>query len=131
MNDDEELTRLARERSRAVLAELEKEENEMKLKGLVEMFGDQPGIVVESEASARRRRTDRAIGWRWLGVGIILFWAAVFGGVLYSCEARAEGTQVYLEGEDDLGNGFKLCHYSEGVTITLRDSQLCPLSIRI
>jgi hypothetical protein len=70
---------------------------------------------------------------RALLIGLILFWVAVIGGIglLYSCQAKAEGFQVYLEGEDDLGNGFKLCHYTEGVTITVRDSQLCPLSIKV
>lgn len=37
--------------------------------------------------------------------------------------------QVYLERERDLGNGYKLCIYSEGVTITVRSHDLCPLSI--
>jgi hypothetical protein len=70
---------------------------------------------------------------RWLAWGLLVFWALVIGGVglLYSCQVKADGFQVYLEGEDDLGNGFKLCHYTEGVTITVRDSQLCPLSIKV
>jgi len=69
---------------------------------------------------------------RWLAWSIIVFWALVIGGIglLYSCRADAR-TQVYLESEQDLGNGYKLCVYSEGVTITRRDSQLCPLSIEV
>jgi hypothetical protein len=43
----------------------------------------------------------------------------------------ASGRQVFLEDEQDLGNGYKLCIYSEGVTITRRDYQLCPLSIEV
>lgn len=69
---------------------------------------------------------------RPLVLGLIAFWAAVILGIglLYSCSAKAD-MQVYLEGEDDLGNGFKLCHYSEGVTITVAATKLCPLSISI
>jgi hypothetical protein len=51
--------------------------------------------------------------------------------LFYWTVASAQGIQVYLEDEEDLGNGMKLCIYTEGVTITVRDSQLCPLSIRI
>ena len=61
---------------------------------------------------------------------LILFWVAV-AGLIYSCVADAAGRQVYLEDEQDLGNGYKLCIYSEGVTITRRDYQLCPLSIEV
>jgi hypothetical protein len=45
--------------------------------------------------------------------------------------AEARGFQVYLDGEEDLGNGYKLCHYSEGVTITVESHRLCPLSINV
>jgi len=33
-----------------------------------------------------------------------------------------------LEGERDLGNGFKLCMYDDGSAFTVKDWQLCPLS---
>jgi hypothetical protein len=104
----------------------------MKLKGLVEMFkGGPDGVVVESEAEAeeRRRCAGRENGCRWLAFAIIAFWIGV-AALIYSCNAHA-GTQVYLEDERDLGNGYKLCIYSEGVTITRRDYQLCPISIEV
>lgn len=70
--------------------------------------------------------------FRQLVLGLIIFWAIIIGGILllYSCQSEAAGFQVYLEGEDDLGNGFKLCHYTEGYTITIQSHKLCPLSIR-
>lgn len=102
----------------------------MKLKGMVEMFkGGPDGIVVESEAEERRRRADRATGCRWLALAIIAFWIGV-AALIYSCNAHA-GVLVFLEDEQDLGNGYKLCIYSEGVIITRRDYQLCPLSIEV
>jgi len=69
-------------------------------------------------------------GCRWIVLGMLAFWAAVILGValLWSCRAEA-GMVVYLEGQDDLGNGFKLCHYTEGYTITIQSHKLCPLSI--
>ena len=39
------------------------------------------------------------------------------------------GMTLFLEGEDDLGNGFKLCHYTQGYTITIASHRLCPLSV--
>jgi len=67
---------------------------------------------------------------RALLIGLILFWVAVILGIalLYSCRADA-GMLLFLEGEDDLGNGYKLCHYTEGYTITIQSHKLCPLSI--
>lgn len=69
-------------------------------------------------------------GCRWFVLGLLAFWFAV-ALMVYSCVADAAGRQVYLEDEQDLGNGYKLCIYSEGVTITRRDYQLCPLSIEV
>lgn len=51
--------------------------------------------------------------------------------LFYWYEASASGRQVYLEDERDLGNGMKLCIYSEGVTITVASHRLCPLSVEI
>jgi hypothetical protein len=51
--------------------------------------------------------------------------------IMWWREASAYGRQVYLEDERDLGNGMKLCIYSEGVTITVASHRLCPLSIEI
>lgn len=64
--------------------------------------------------------------------GMIVFWLAVIGGIalLYSCQAEAR-TQVYLEDEEDLGNGYKLCIYSEGVVITVPSYRLCPISTTV
>jgi hypothetical protein len=56
---------------------------------------------------------------------MILFW------VLWLNEASAQGRMVFLEGERDLGNGFKHCIYSEGVVITIPSWKLCPVSIEI
>jgi len=69
---------------------------------------------------------------RWLAWGLIVFWALVIGGImlLYSCQAEA-GIRYFLEDERDLGNGYKLCIYGEGVTITRPSHQLCPLSIEV
>jgi hypothetical protein len=58
---------------------------------------------------------------------LVLIWTALIAGVLPYCAHAA--TQVYLEDEQDLGNGYKLCIYSEGVTITVQSYRLCPLSI--
>lgn len=144
MNDDEELNRLARERSRVVLAELEQEEamgksiprpphyHDMGESPPPETKPDIPGIIV----SPPLQRSEDPPGYvpmqgcRWLAWGIVAFWVAVILGIglLYSCRADA-GMVVYLEGEDDLGNGFKLCHYTEGYTITIQSHKLCPLSI--
>lgn len=51
--------------------------------------------------------------------------------LFYWTVGSAAGRQVYLESERDLGNGMKLCIYSEGVTITVASHRLCPLSIEI
>ena len=51
--------------------------------------------------------------------------------LLYWTVGSAAGRQVYLEDEQDLGNGFKLCIYSEGVTITVASHRLCPLNVEI
>jgi hypothetical protein len=141
---DEELDRLTRERQRIVLNELEQEEEMGKSIPRPPHYRDMgespppetkpgiPGIIVSPQ-------DDDSPGYvpppsfRPLACGVIVFWAAVILGIglLYSCSAKADGMQVYLEGEDDLGNGFKLCHYSEGVTITVAATKLCPLSIAI
>jgi hypothetical protein len=62
---------------------------------------------------------------------LALVWATIIAAVLLALPycAQARGLQVYLEAEEDLGNGYKLCHYSEGVTITVESHRLCPLSI--
>lgn len=124
MTDDEELDRLARDRHRATYLELEQEK---KMGKFIAKPGehDEPDVIPGSEPSPN--------GCRMLAWGMIAFWALVIGGIalLYSCRADAAGRQVYLEGEDDLGNGYKLCHYSEGVTITIQSHKLCPLSINV
>ena len=136
MNDDEELNRLARERPRVMLAELEQEE------AVSKSIPRPPNYRDMRESPPPETKLDIALGTtlqppgyeppppRWLAWGLIVFWALVIGGIalLYSCRADA-GMTVYLEGEDDLGNGFKLCHYTEGYTITIQSHKLCPLSI--
>ena len=97
----------------------------MKLRGLVEMFVSKDHGEPPYEGP-RDLRGCRIVAW-----SMILFWLAVIAGVMYSCRADAAGYQVYLEDERDLGNGFKLCVYSEGVTITRPSHQLCPLSIEV
>jgi hypothetical protein len=74
---------------------------------------------------------DRYSGLRLIAVLAIAFWAAIVTLFLFTCEAKAAGFQVYLDGEEDLGNGYKLCHYTEGVTITVESHRLCPLSINV
>jgi hypothetical protein len=56
---------------------------------------------------------------------------ALFAVLFVIATASAAGRQVYLEGEDDLGNGYKHCIYSEGVVITIPSHRLCPLSIEV
>lgn len=70
---------------------------------------------------------------RLLLLGVTLFYTLVFAGIalLWSCQADAYGRLVFLEDERDLGNGFKLCIYSEGVTITRPSYSLCPISIEV
>jgi hypothetical protein len=109
----------------------------MKLKGLVEMFKSREidGIIVmdEDEADQRRRwRDGRPTGCSYVAVSCVVIWTLFIGLIFHSCTARADsGVQVYLEDEQDLGNGWKLCIYSEGVTITKPDYELCPISIRL
>jgi len=81
-----------------------------------------PGSIIPEQESLR--------GCRYLAAGVAVFWALVILGIalLYSCRADA-GMLLFLEGEDDLGNGYKLCHYTEGYTITIQSHKLCPLSI--
>jgi hypothetical protein len=69
---------------------------------------------------------------RCLALSMLAFWVCVIFGALalYSCNAQAR-TQVYLEQERDLGNGYKLCIYNEGVTITVPAYRLCPISINV
>jgi hypothetical protein len=127
MNDDEQLAQLARDRHRATYLELEREKNEMGRQAPrpPHYRQDIPGIIIVDDE-------DKPLeGCRYLAWGIAAFWIAVILGValLYSCRADAAGFQVYLEGEDDLGNGFKLCHYTEGYTITIQSHKLCPLSV--
>jgi hypothetical protein len=70
------------------------------------------------------------IGCRWIAAGMLAFWLAV-AALVYACNASAAGRRVYLEDERDLENGFKLCIYSEGITITRPSYQLCPISIEV
>jgi hypothetical protein len=81
----------------------------------------------DAKAEERDPLSTRCLAW-----GMIAFWACVLGGIalLYACNAHA-ATQVYLEDEQDLSNGYKLCIYSEGVTITVASHRLCPLSITV
>lgn len=60
-----------------------------------------------------------AIGW---ALGLLL---------AVSCAPSDARTQVYLESETDLGNGYKNCNYSEGVVRTIPAHQLCPLTIEV
>jgi hypothetical protein len=76
-----------------------------------------------------RRRNTNFDGCGKLIATTFLVWAAI-ALLVYSCMAYAT-MQVYLEGEDDLGNGYKLCRYSEGITITVASHKLCPLSINV
>jgi len=62
------------------------------------------------------------VGWLAL---LFVFW------LLWLNEASAQGRMVFLESERDLGNGFKLCVYTEGVTITVASYKLCPISIEV
>lgn len=82
-----------------------------------------------------RRRSDRLGCLLLLFIlGAIIEGAAVFALYLLwtgQAEARPLAMQVYLEGEQELGNGYKLCIYSEGVTITVPSHQLCPLTIEV
>lgn len=65
-------------------------------------------------------------------LALLAFWTVLITIALlllpYCAEARS---QVYLEDEQDLGNGYKLCIYSEGVTITVPAYRLCPISINV
>ena len=61
--------------------------------------------------------------WFILASFAILLLAAV----LWWREASA--ATFYLEDEKDLGNGYKICIYSEGVRITVPSYKLCPISI--
>jgi hypothetical protein len=58
----------------------------------------------------------------------VLFVLALFIASLFYWYV-ASAAQVYLEDEKDLRNGYKLCIYSEGVTITVPSYKLCPISI--
>ena len=49
--------------------------------------------------------------------------------ILY-CAVTSANTQYYLESERDLGNGLKLCIYTEGMTLTVKSHELCPLTVR-
>ena len=125
MNDDEELNRLARDRHRATYLELEREE---KMKNWFVMKSgehDEPDKIPGHEPTP--------FGCRLLLLGVTLFYTLVFAGIalLWSCQANAYGRLVFLEDERDLGNGFKLCIYSEGVTITRPSYSLCPISIEV
>jgi len=84
---------------------------------------DEPDVTPEER---------NAVGVRWLALCMLAFWVCVIFGALalYSCNAQAR-TQVYLEQERDLGNGYKLCIYNEGVTITVPAYRLCPISINV
>jgi len=59
-----------------------------------------------------------------LALMLFLFLASVF----YWYVASA-ATQYYLQEEKDLQNGLKLCIYTEGMTVTVKSHQLCPLTI--
>lgn len=117
---DEELDALAHDRHQQTYLELAAEERERKAR---------ERLVGMMQQAVRDPRPDLR-SWRPLVLGMAAFWAAIILGItlLYSCNAEA-GMVVYLEGEDDLGNGFKLCHYTEGYTITIQSHKLCPLSI--
>lgn len=137
MNDDEELNRLARDRYRAVLAELEQEEAMSKSIPRPPHYRDVREEKFTHPETGATINYDKSPGYeppppRWLAWGLIVFWVLVIGGIalLYSCKAEAR-TQVYLEDERDLGNGYKLCIYSEGITITKPSHQLCPISIEV
>lgn len=59
-----------------------------------------------------------------------LLCAALFVFFIFYWTVGFAATQYYLEDERDLGNGLKLCIYSEGYTLTVQAHKLCPLSIR-
>jgi hypothetical protein len=61
---------------------------------------------------------------------IFCLWILLICSLMWAAELMA-AEQVYLESERDLGNGKKLCIYSEGVVITIPSHQLCPMSIRV
>lgn len=77
-----------------------------------------------------RRRNQEFDGCGKLVAMLILGWASI-ALLVYSCTTFADGVLVFLEGEDDLDNGYKLCHYSEGITITVPSHKLCPISIEV
>jgi hypothetical protein len=91
-----------------------------------------PGVIAD-EPREPRRITKRSTIWDlWASAICVVLIMLVMYASVRSCTAHAEGVyQVYLVDEQELGNGFKACIYDEGVTITVRDSQLCPLSITI
>lgn len=78
----------------------------------------------------KRKHPDTFAGFRAMVLGLLAFWLIAFAGIWY-CTADAAGRAVYLESEEDLGNGFKLCVYSEGVVITIPSHGLCPISTDI
>jgi hypothetical protein len=55
----------------------------------------------------------------------------IIASLLLLATAAHAGRQVYLESERDLGNGMKLCIYSEGAAITIASHRLCPLNIHV
>jgi hypothetical protein len=58
---------------------------------------------------------------------IALFAFFVFYWYVGTAEAAMDH---YLQEERDLGNGYKLCIYDQGITITVKSHELCPLRIR-
>jgi hypothetical protein len=119
VTDDDDLDRLALERHRQTYHELRAEEQAMK-----ELHDKRMSDQQRAEFQQRMR------GCRVVLLGLVLFWAFVVLAI-YSCNANAAGRLVFLEDEQDLGNGFKLCIYTEGVTITVPSYRLCPLSIEV
>lgn len=63
------------------------------------------------------------------GVGIALFFITCFLLFYAFWSEVLADYLVFLEDERDLGNGRKLCIYTEGYTITIPSHKLCPLSI--
>jgi hypothetical protein len=58
----------------------------MKLKGLVELFREIPGVAIDEEEDEARRqwRADRRVGCRRVVLALVLFWTVVGFGV-YQC----------------------------------------------
>lgn len=64
-------------------------------------------------------------------VGNTLFFLALLLFFLFYWHVASAKMLVFLEDERDLGNGHKLCIYSEGITITVPSYKLCPISIEV